>query len=563
MHDKAPDPAAVDRTGEWMCQARRLLAYGGLDGVVARPLYYDEEHVFPQFAASARGCELVDSTGQSFVDWVNGWGPVLLGYRRREVEEAIVSQLECGPTLSLMHPIEVEVAAMLVEMFPCAEMVAFGKNGSDAVTAAVRVARAITGRNVILNYGFHGFHDWYIGSVPNVRGIPDTLRSLVHPFPYNDLPTLRRLFAEQRGKVAAIVMEPIREIIPEPGYLAAVRDLCHAEGALFIFDEIVTAFRLANGGAQELFGVLPDLACLGKSIANGMPLSALVGRREYMQHLPSVGFGMTFRGDTLSLAAARAVLRILRSEPVAEHLASTGSSVRVRFDRMAQSKGLRTRLLGPPARMTFGFIEENGWSPDRQRELFVQECLKRGVFTNGNLLASHAHDEAAVERTLAGLDGALDVLALALRGHAREARPVGGAPNAPRAIGATGFLESFVERDDRLELGGWMLLDDGPPEGVTLRARDGSEVRATMIARPDLGKAFPHIPRAHMSGYSLATPAKLFRKAGARGQDEYDFMLCGMRGAEVAFRCRVVCRRTAAQAALAGPMSTADGVLYL
>jgi glutamate-1-semialdehyde aminotransferase len=558
MNERAAERTDIERTGELMCEARRLLAYGGLDGVVRRPLYYDDEHVFPQFVAQARGCEFVDSTGQSFVDWVNGWGPVMLGYRRPEVEQAIVQQLACGPTLSLMHPIEVEVARLLSEMFPCADMVAFGKNGSDAVTAAVRVARAVTGREVILHYGWHGFHDWFIGSMPGVRGIPNVLRTLVHSFPYNDLDSLRALFAEHRGRVAAVLMEPVREIHPEPGYLAAVRDLTHAEGALLVYDEIVTAFRLANGGAQELYGVVPDLACLGKSMGNGMPISALVGRREYMQHLPSVGVGMTFRGETLSLAAARAVLRILRGEPVAAELARIGEQVRARFDRASAERGMATRLLGPPARMTFGFVAAPNWSPDRQRELFVQESIKRGVFTNGNMLASLAHDAAAIERTLAGFEGALDVLARALGGERRDDRPIGGALGAPRAMVATGFVESLIERPDALHVAGWMLLDDGPADLFRIRGADGWELDAPPTLRPDVGQAFPHLAGAERSGFALSVPAARWRDAS-----EHDFTLCAVREGQIAFRCRVVRQRAAARSPIPGPMSIVDGVLYL
>ena len=551
------DSAAVLETAEWMARARALLAYGGFDGVVQRPLCYDEHGVFPQFASRAQGCELFDTTGQSFVDWVNGWGPVILGYRHPEVEEAIKGQLEAGPTLSLMHPVEIEVAERIARLVPCAEMVAFGKNGSDVVTAAVRVARAVTGRQLVLQYGMHGFHDWAMCMFPGVRGLPEVLRPLLRSFPYNDLAALEDLFARNAGQVAALVMEPVREILPEPGYLSAVQELCRRHGALFILDEIVTAFRIADGGAQELFGVVPDLACLGKAMGNGMPLAALVGKRVHMQHLPSVGFGMTFRGETLSLAAARACLDVIVRERVTERLARIGERVRAGFAALAARHAVPTKLTGPPARMTFIFQDEAGVSHDQQRELFLQECLKHGVFTNGNLLASFAIDDAAIARTLAGFDKALAQVALALReGRSGADLPAGGASHGPRALAATGFVEAFVEATDSLHVAGWLLLPDGAPDTLVARGAGGVEIECAVVARPDLAQAFAHLPRAGDAGWAITLPAASF--ADAR---QWDLSLCAKRGPRIGFLCRIVRRRGVELPA--GPYSLGDGALYL
>ena len=206
----------------------------------------DADETLPRFAVAAEGYEFVDSSGRKFLDWVSGGGPVILGYRHAAVEEAIRSQFAAGPTLSLPHPIQLEVARMLIEMIPCAEMVAFGKNGSDAVTAAVRIARAVTGREMILQYGIHGFHDWHTCARPGVQGVPKALRSMVQSFPYNDLEALQALFDRYDGEVAGIVMEPVTQSIPAPGYLESVLEMAHAHGALLIFDEMVTGFRLAT-----------------------------------------------------------------------------------------------------------------------------------------------------------------------------------------------------------------------------------------------------------------------------------------------------------------------------
>jgi len=560
MQKMSADPDSVRQTGELMCKARRLLAYGGFDGVVTRPLYYSDQGVFPQFAARAEGYELFDTTGQAFVDWVNGWGPVMLGYRHPDVEAAIKAQIPEGPIFSLMHPIEVEVASLLNAMIPCAEMVAFGKNGSDVLTAAVRVARTVTNRNIIVQYGMHGFHDWYTCIFPEARGVPGELRPLIQSFPYNDLKALKKLFKKFKGRVACVVMEPVREILPEKGYLEAVRKLATDQGALLIFDEVVTAFRLANGGAQEFYGVIPDLACIGKSMANGMPLSAIVGKREYMQFLPSVAFGMTFRGETLSLAAARAVLKTLKKKPVAEHLAMIGNQVREAFLRACAQTGVRCDLTGPPARMTFLFQDQGGLTSESIRLLFLQECLKNGVFTNGNLLPSFAHDEEAIERSVQGFSKALKVVAEAVgAGEITDQCEVGGALFGPRAMISNGFIDQIVEQEEGLAVSGWILLNEGAPNAVEFLSAHGVSVPAKTINRPDIAKAFPTRKNAKKAGYSAILPTHLFRKEG-----DFDFTLCAMQKNRIAFRCRVFRhQRASVKNTPDGPFSTSDGVLYI
>jgi glutamate-1-semialdehyde aminotransferase len=555
-----PDPADIERTGRLMSRARTILAYGGLDGIVQRPLHYSPHGVFPQFAADAQGCRFRDTTGQEFIDWVIGWGPVMLGHRRPEVERAIREQVVAGPNLSLMHPIEIEVAEALVEMIPCADMVAFGKNGSDGLTAAVRLARAITGRDVILQYGMHGFHDWFVGQLAHVRGIPAAWRELVVSFPYGDVDELARRFEAHRGRVAAIVMEPVREVLPKPGYLAAVRDLAHAHGALLVFDEVMTALRLGPGGAQEAFGVLPDIACLGKSMGNGMPLSAVVGRREYMQHLPGVGFGMTFRGDTLSLAAARAVLKVVRTEPVAEHLAAIGEALRAGFRDLCRELGVGFDLIGPPARMSVLFAGAGRLDAETLRDLFLQECLKRGVFTNGNFLPCYAHDRAAVEATLAGLRGALTVVAESIQAdRVTGLLPVGGFPHGPRAHIAQGFIEQMEEVGTALRVAGWMLLQDRAPDSIELVTDEGCAVKADPVQRADIAAAFPALAGAERAGFE----ARIERPSAA-ADGSTRFAIVARRGERIAFRCHVVREGSAGSGGRpAGPLWLGGGVLYV
>jgi hypothetical protein len=320
-------------------------------------------------------------------------------------------------------------------------------------------------------------------------------------------------------------MEPVNLLMPEPGYLEGVRDLAHEHGALLVFDEMVTAFRLAPGGAQELFGVTPDLAALGKGIANGMPLSAVVGRRKYMRRLPEVAYGMTFRGETLSLAAARAVLRVVRTEPVADHLARIGSDVRAAFERACATHGVLAELMGPPARMTFVFGDDAGVPPERVETAFLRECARRGVLTNANILPSYAHDAEAVERTAEVFDEALgaatDYLSSGRVAMAEAIRTgleaTGSEPPADSALPG-GYLDATREDGPQLLVRGWLL-----PRG---RAPD-------TIERRDVAAAFGAVD-AEMCGFAATLPADSFASG-----DEYEFTLRSRLGDEIVFACPI------------------------
>jgi len=533
----------VERTAELLARARRLLAYESVDWIGRRPLSAPDGAVFPHFAASARGYELTDTAGRGFVDWVSAWGPVLLGYGHPEVDAAIRAQLDAGPTLSLTHPIEIEVASLLSEMVPCAEMVAFAKNGCDVLAAAVATARAATRRQIVLRHGTERFQEW-----SELQGFGASAgEPLMHEFPYDDGEALGGLLERFSGQVAAVLMEPVRDVLPSPGYLPGVRELCDRHGALLVFNEVVTGFRLANGGAQEYFGVTPDLACLGKAMANGMPLSALVGRRRCMQRMPPFAFDSTYRGETLSLAAARAVLGILRREPVIEHLARIGSAVRSEFDDACAKAGVRAALKGPPQRMSFCFEDAGARTGEQLRALFVQECLKHGVLTNGHLLPCYAHDAEAVRRTRLGFDAALPVVAEAARAAPGSAGPC--------LCASRGYV-NFARRDAALAVAGWMLLEDGPPDRVAIVSPDGVRCLAERRERPDVARVFPGIPGAAQGGYEAMLPARDFQRDGV-----WSFALCALLGERSVFRCEVRLREHPDASVPAGPHATGDGLV--
>lgn len=260
------------------------------------------------YLQSGKGSHVFDVDGNEYIDYVMALDPITLGYSYPQVNEAIIRQLERGITFSLMHPLEVELSELLIEVIPCAEMVRFGKNGSDVDSAAVRVSRAYTDREKIACCGYHGWQDWYIGTTTRDRGVPKSTKELTIPFEYNNIKSLERIFIKNKDQIAAVIMEPIIIAEPKDNFLQEVKELTHKNGAILIFDEIVTGFRLALGGAQEYFGLTPNLATFGKGIANGMPLSVIVGKREIMKEFDEVFFSFTFGGETLPLAAAIATI---------------------------------------------------------------------------------------------------------------------------------------------------------------------------------------------------------------------------------------------------------------
>lgn len=422
-----PSPLDAERTAGLWARLEGVLASGRWSPT--QGMLRHEDGVYPVLAQRGLGGRMWDTSGAEYVDWMMGWGPVVLGHRHPAVEDAIRRQLAEGTLMSLTHPLEIEVAESIRSMVPCADGVAFGKNGSDVLALAVRIARAHTGRELVLYHGYHGFHDWYMAGVPQCKGMPESLRDTVREFPFNDVGALSHALASNAGKVAAIVLEPARDREPSAGYLARVRELADAHGAVLVFDEILTSFRLAKGGAQERYGVVPDLAAVGKALANGMPLSALCGRARFLCSIVHVGYGLTYRGELLSLAAAKASLEVIRNEPVIERLFATGERLRQGFAAAAAHHGIEARLSGPSPRLQIDLGAHGGMSAIAQASLLIQECLKRGVLTNGAFNPCYAHDDRDIAQTIDALDAALAKLA-----QARDAGTLKGFLTTPGVV---------------------------------------------------------------------------------------------------------------------------------
>jgi glutamate-1-semialdehyde 2,1-aminomutase len=351
--------------------------------------------VAPKFLERGQGCRVWDVDGNEFIDLTMAVGPISLGYCYPKVDAAISAQLAHGITFSLVHPLEVEVAELLRETVPGAEMVRFSKTGCDITSAAVRVARAFTGRKHVLCCGYHGWHDWYIGTTPRSRGVVPEVAALTHPFKYNDIASVEALLHDD---VAAVILEPVLFEAPTNNFLGELRRLCTERGIVLIFDEMWTGFRLALGGAQAYFDVKADLACFSKAVANGMPLGALTGRRDILQLFDTdVFFYTTFGGEALSLAAAKATIEELKARNVPEHMAAMGEQLRAAYNRIAEANGLSfTRCVGLPCRTMVAFDSE-AVDPLLAKSFLQQELIRHGVLFSGfhNMSLSHGPEEIA------------------------------------------------------------------------------------------------------------------------------------------------------------------------
>jgi glutamate-1-semialdehyde 2,1-aminomutase len=368
--------------------------------------------VSPFFIRRGKGSRVWDVDDNEYLDFISSLAAVTLGYDDPDVTAAVKAQLEDGVIFSLPHPLEVEVAEKIVEMVPCAEMVRFGKNGSDATAGAIRLARAFTARDHVAVCGYHGWQDWYIGATARNLGVPESTRKLTHLFTYNQPQSLRKIFDDYRGQVAAVILEPMNVVEPRNGFLNVVQEMAREQGAVLIFDETITGFRFARGGAQELFGVTPDLATFGKGLANGYPLSAVAGRAEIMRLMEEVFFSFTFGGETLSLAASLATMKKLQREPVIETILCRGQAImhglRARIEK--HDVGHFLSVSGNPAWPFLVIGDTPGYSQWITKTLFLQEMFARGILTLTTHNLNYAHSEADVQRLLSVYDEVLPIL---------------------------------------------------------------------------------------------------------------------------------------------------------
>lgn len=383
----------------------------------------------PGFIDHGQGCHVWDVDGNEYIEYGMGLRSVTLGHAYAPVVEAAHHEMLRGANFTRPAALEVAAAEQLLGMIPAAGpggwMVKFAKNGSDVTTAALKLARAVTGRDLVAVCGdqpFFSVDDWFIGSTPMPGGIPDLIRRQTLKFRYNDLASLAALFADHPGQIACVVMEAETTEPPAPGYLQGAIDLCHQHGALFVLDEMITGFRWHNGGAQTLYGIEPDLSTFGKGIGNGFAVSALVGKPQIMElgglrHDQERVFllSTTHGAETHSLAAAMATMRTYQEQDVIGHMHRKGEQLAAGVRQVAAELGIEPyfQVAGRACNLIFVTRDAKEERSQVFRTLFMQETIRRGLLMP-SFVISYAHGDRDVERTIEGVAGALLVYRRAL-----------------------------------------------------------------------------------------------------------------------------------------------------
>jgi len=372
--------------------------------------------VSPLYALKAKGCRIQDLDGNWYIDLVNSLAAVTIGYKDHQINKAVAKQLAKGVIFSLPGVLEEEVASLIVSMVPSAELVRFGKNGSDATSAAVRLARAYTDREIVAVCGYHGWQDWFIGSTSRDKGVPKDTKALTKSFKYNDIDSLVDLIAKHPNDIAAVIMEPMNNTYPQKEFLEEVRSLCTKNGIVLIFDETITGFRFSRGGAQEYFNVIPDLSTFGKGLANGFPLSVVTGKRQIMMEMEEIFFSGTFGGELLSLAAAKVVLEKHAKENIARKLDQKGKYLADQVNQIIKEKNLEgvLNLSGHPSWIFLNWKEANGYSVDEIKTFFMQEMFAHGVLVLNTHNVSTSMSKKDLNKIVSAYDKTLKSLSKAL-----------------------------------------------------------------------------------------------------------------------------------------------------
>ena len=372
--------------------------------------------VSPVYVERGKGSKLWDVDGNEYLDYCMGIGPISLGYGYDKVDNAIKEQLEKGITFSLMHRLELEVAEKLHEIIPNAESIRITKQGADACSAAVRIARAFTKRDKVAVCGYHGWHDWYIGTTTRDAGIPQAIKDLTVMIQYNNIESVKAVMTPD---LACLILEPIIFEEPKDNFLHEVQALCQANGTLLIFDEMWTGFRLALGGAQQFFGIKPDLAVYSKACANGMPIAFLTGRDDVMSLFESdVFYFTTFGGEALSLAATLATLEEMKEKNVPQYLATQGQKIKDGFNALREKHGMKDYISigGYPCRSIVNFSEKAGDALVLKTYL-QQEMIKRGILWSSFHNMCFSHSDADIQFTLDAYDDIFPNFKLAIESN--------------------------------------------------------------------------------------------------------------------------------------------------
>jgi glutamate-1-semialdehyde 2,1-aminomutase len=380
----------------------------------------------PSHVVRGLGCRVWDADGNEYIEYGMGNRAVSLGHACPAVVDAVKAELARGVNFSRPGVIEVEAAEKFLSFTGAGEMVKFSKDGSDATSGAVKIARAYTGRDLIAicaDHPFFSVDDWFVGSTPIHGGVPDATRELTVKFRYNDIDSVKALIAQYPKRIAGFILEAERTAPPTDNFLQELRRVAHEAGALFIVDEMITGLRYHNKGAQHVFGVEPDLSTWGKALANGFSVSALTGKREFMRlgdleqtdHKRVFLMSTTHGGETHALAAAIATMKVYESEPVVERMCAAGERLRTGVAQAAARHGLDKHITtaGRACNLVFGTLDGDGKPSQAFRTLFLQETIKRGVIMP-SLVVSYAHSDTDIDQTVDAIDGAMAVYRRAL-----------------------------------------------------------------------------------------------------------------------------------------------------
>jgi glutamate-1-semialdehyde aminotransferase len=413
----------VRRSTELYQRALELIP-GGTQLVSRRPTRY-ANGVSPVYASRAAGPRFWDVDGNEYIDWASGIGAIILGYCDPVVDDAVREQIGRGVATSVNHELEIELAEELCRTVPSAEMVRYAKCGGEACAIAVRITRGVTGRDKVLFCGYHGWHDWYLAAnlaeeaslnahlFPGIEpiGVPRALAGTALPFPYGDLAALGALLDRHRGEVAAVIMEPLRSELPPAGYLEGVRSLAREHGAVLIFDEVTSGFRIAAGGAQAYLAVTPDMTVLGKAISNGYPMAAVVGKREVMEPAARMFISSTYWSDPIGLRAALTTIRELKRRGVSAYLDSLGSELQEHLNRVARETGLAVRCGGLSVHPQLQFQTNDPNTRTLLTTLYIQEMAKRRCHGYPSFYLNAAQGPGEVEQSVNAAREVFELLA--------------------------------------------------------------------------------------------------------------------------------------------------------
>lgn len=412
--------------GQALYRRAKKIIPGGTQLLSKRPEMFLPEN-WPAYYASARGVEVIDLDGRKYIDMsIMGVGACVLGYADPDVDAAVKRAVESGAMCTLNAPEEVELAEMLCQLHPWAQNARFARSGGEAVSMAVRIARAHTGRDMVAFCGYHGWTDWYLAAnlgdstvldghlMPGLSpaGVPRGLKGTSAPFLYNRADQLKEIAEKNKGSLAAVVMEPQRDHAPEPGFLKEVREIARKAGAVLIFDEITTGFRMVPGGIHLVHGVEPDMAVFAKALANGYAMAAVIGKAEVMQAAQSTFISSTNWTERIGPSAALATIRKFIREDAATRIRKTGSMVQDGWKKAAKKAGLQISTGELPSLGHFNFEREDALA---LTTLFTQLMLERGFLAFNQFKPSLAHEERHIASYLAATGESFEIIGEAAR----------------------------------------------------------------------------------------------------------------------------------------------------